>query len=218
MECHQRCPEEMPSCRISVHHARSRVSPKIEEGMKQLFDTAKSHLAAWVCMRGLDSGTRGQTERPLPPLESPLRYAATFCLHSIVKFLALKHPQDVHSRATIDMSTLLHEASDQGYVVFARLLLEHDADVTAKRKRGAGGLARLLIQHCADLTVRYDFGSTPLEEAVKSPSVDLARLLVEYGANVAAQDILGGLRYFRAFMRESWLSRASSSSTARTWQ
>ena len=182
-------------------HARfEAVSQNIEEGMIQLFDTSRPHFAAWVWIRDPIPWTRHElSERPLSPFGSPLHYAAFCGLCSIVKVLAIQHPEDVNSRGFDDKSTPLHLASGKGHVDVARLLVEHGAEVTVQDNDGstplhfavwAGNLdvARLLVDHGADVTAQDVHGSTPLHRAVKEGSVDLAQLLIQHIADVSAED------------------------------
>jgi len=69
-----------------VRHARFEgVSQNAEEGMKQLFDPSKPHLAAWVSI--YDPIRMGyQAERGSPILSgTPLHYAAFCGLHTVAK-------------------------------------------------------------------------------------------------------------------------------------
>ena len=185
-----------------VEHVRFEgVSEHAEEGMRQLFDGSKPHLAIWAWIFDPRIPWKGQNrlKRPLPPPGSPLHYA-TFCdLPSIVKALAIEHPQDVSSRGFDDESTPLHLASRMGYVEIARLLIEHGADVTTQHRHGwtalhwavrAGSmdLASLLIEHGADVTTKDNDGWSPFHWAVGAESVELARLLIERGASVTTRD------------------------------
>src|SRR6267154_250245 len=67
------------------------VSQNVEDGMKQLFDPRKPHLAICVWIRDpgdptLDPTTRNET----PPLrQTPLHYAASWGLHPVVEFLII---------------------------------------------------------------------------------------------------------------------------------
>ena len=184
-------------------HARFEdVSRNVEDGMKQLFDPSKPHLA--VCVWIHDPDVRpwkrnGRAERPLPLLGTPLHYAALWGLHSIVEFLVIEHSQDVHSRGFTDNATPLHLASKHGHVKAARMLLEHGADVTAQNKDGETPLhlasqkgqvevARMLIERGADVTAQNKDGETPLHLASRKGQVEVARMLIERGADVTAQN------------------------------
>jgi hypothetical protein len=102
-----------------VDHAQFEdVSLNVEDGMKQLFNPRKPHLAGYLWIHDPSVPpwqspwpNMPQTERPLPPGRTPLHYAAVLGLHSIVEFLIIEHAQDVHSRGFTDDATPLHLAS-----------------------------------------------------------------------------------------------------------
>jgi ankyrin repeat domain-containing protein 50 len=151
-------------------HARfDDVLQNVEDGMKQLFDPRKTHLAVslWIYNPIRPPGKHNKrTKRPRPSLNSPLHYAAFWGLHSIVKFLVTEHSQDVHDPSHTDGATPLHQASGNGHIHVARFLLERGADVTAQAKDG----------------------STPLHLASRRGQVEVVRMLIEHGADVMAKD------------------------------
>ena len=135
-----------------------------------------------------------QAEMPLELKRSHLHYAAFYGLHTIVKFLVIQLPQDVHSRHFDNGSTPLHLASREGHGGVARLLLEHGADTTAQDRLGSTPLhlalqwghedvVRLLLEHGADITAQDDDGSTPLRLALQGGHIDVVRLLLEHSAD-----------------------------------
>ena len=172
-------------------HARFEgVSRDVDEGMKQLFDRRKPHLAVWVWI-----WERGSTNGPVAPQGTALHYSAFCGLNEIVKVLAIENPEDVDSWSFDDESRPLHLASREGHVEVVRTLIEHSADIAPRTKYGSTPLhqasgwdrmevARLLIEHGADSAAQTEDGWTPLHCAA---SVDLARLLIEHGADAAAQ-------------------------------
>jgi ankyrin repeat protein len=185
-----------------VDHARFEgVSQDAEEGIKQLFDASKPHLAIWVWIfepYWLWRYGALAVEKPSSPSGTPLHYAALCGLLSVVKFLAIEHPQHIHYRGCDDETTPLHLASRQGHLEVARFLVECGADVTAEDKYGWTALhvvsseghidlARLLIKCGADVTAQSRVGSTPLHVALSESHFDLAQLLIEHDADVTAQ-------------------------------
>ena len=87
-------------------------------------------------------------------------------------------------------STPLHWAAQSNSTDVARMLIEHDADQASRRKFGPFRLLRLLpFRRPLLIDVRDKFGSTPLHYAAKENSTDVARLLIEKGANTDGIDL-----------------------------
>jgi hypothetical protein len=153
-----------------VGHARFEdVSRNVEDGMKQLFDPSKPHLAicVWIYDPAAPTWARmRRNETPLPLPQTSLHYAACWGVHLAVEFLIIEHSQDVRSRDPADHETPLHLASQNGHVKASCKLLECGADLTA----------------------RNSYGSTPLHLASRMGQVDVARMLIERGADVTAYD------------------------------
>jgi ankyrin repeat protein len=196
-----------------VYHARFEdISQNVEDGMKQLFDPNKPHLAVciWIhdpdrpWLKGYD-----RDEKPSPTPRSPLHYAALWGLHYIVHFLVIEHSQDVRSRSLTDDATPLHLASRFGHRDVTRFLLERGVDHSAWDKYGytplhqASGsghveVARMLIERGADHSAQDKYGYTPLHRASGSGHVEVARMLVDRGANLSAQNNDGDTPLHRA--------------------
>ena len=174
------------------------VSQNVEDGVKQLFDPRKPHLAVSVWI--YNPWTRNErAERPLPPLGTHLHYAAIWGVHFIIEFLINERPQEVRSQDFPSDATPLHLASQNGHVEVARMLIERGADVAAQNKDGETPLhlvsrngeeevARMLIERGADVAAQNKDGETPLHMASQYGQVEVARMLVERGADVAAQN------------------------------
>ena len=175
------------------------VSRHVEDGMKQLFDPSKSHLAicVWIYDPSVPSWERWRRNKTPPQLpQTSLHYAASWGLHYIVEFLIIECSQDVCSQNSADNATPLHLASRNGHVKAACKLVERGADLTAQDKEGKTPLhlalswgrvdvARMLIERGADPTTQDENGSTPLHDAT---NVDVARMLLKHGADLTAQD------------------------------
>jgi Ankyrin repeats (3 copies) len=171
---------------------------KVEDGVKQLVDPRKPHLELTVWIYNPWTGNQ-RAERPLPPLGTPLHYAALWGLHFIVKFLIIERSQDVHSRNFPGDATPLHLASSLGHMKATRMLIEHGANATAQNKEGETSLhlalrngqaevARMLIENGAGVAGQNMDGETPLHLAVRNRQVDIAHMLIKRGAGVAAQN------------------------------
>ena len=89
----------------------------VEDGLKQLFDPSKPHLAIclWIYDPHIPLWER-QAECSPPPCKTPLHYAALWGLHSTVEFLVTERSQNVRSQDFTDNATPLHLASKRGYV------------------------------------------------------------------------------------------------------
>ena len=181
-------------------HARFEgVSRNVEDGMKQLFDPSKPHLSVSLWIHNPEFPQDERAERPLPPPASPLHYAASWGLHSFVKFFVIGDLQDVHSRSPIGSATPLHLASRYGHTKVARFLLERGADLTAKNKDGETPLhlashwghmevGRMLIEYGADLAAQNEDWEVPLHVASRDGRVEVVRMLLEHGVDPTAQN------------------------------
>ena len=204
--------QELPLAKYAAQHwadhARLEdVSQIVEDGMKQLFDPSKPHLAVciWVHDSEVLSEGNPRFERPLPLCNAPLYYATFWGLQTIVKFLVVEHLQDVHLRGSssfISNATPLHLASQKGHAKVARFLLECDADVTAQDSEGMTPLhlaswegqreiVSMLIERGADMAARNKDGDTPLHLASKQGKLDVASMLIELGVDVTARNKVG---------------------------
>jgi ankyrin repeat protein len=185
-----------------VDHAQFEgVSRNVEDGMKQLFDPSKPHLAVCLWIHDPLASTYKRDRRLSLAHIVRLHYAAFWGFHFIVEFLIIEHSQDVHSRLGMFALNLtpLHLASGSGHAEATRILIEHGADVSARNKYGDSPLhmasgrknaevARMLIEHGADASARNGMGDTPLHKALYSAKVDVSRMLIERGTDVNAQN------------------------------
>jgi ankyrin repeat protein len=188
-----------------VDHARfENVSQGIEDGMKQLFDSRKPHLAIWVWIVDPSHGwgQPEQTEIPPPPKLTALHYAAVCGLHSVVKFLIIENPKDVHSWDLDNDATALLLASGRGHAEVVRLLVEQGADTMAcnqmretplhlASQAGYVEVASIIVEHGANKTARDWMRQTPLHLASEGGLVEVARVLIEHGADAIARDSEG---------------------------
>jgi hypothetical protein len=203
--------EEWPLAEYAAEHwadhARFEdVSRNVEDGMKRLFDPRKPHLSVCVWIHDPDPlpwKRSRRAERPLPPLGTPLHYAAFWGLHSIVDFLVVEWSQNVHSRgfsSFTDNVTPLLLASKRGHVKAARMLIEHGAAVMARNgdgetplhvasQEGQMEVALILIEHGADAKAQDRNGWTPLHRASSKGQMEVARMLIEHGADATAQNM-----------------------------
>ena len=110
----------------------------------------------------------------------------------------LEHGAQVHALGQWER-TPLHVASRWGHIEIGGLLLEHGADVNAKQDdhwtplhlAAANGYLKLVSSlvnhHHADVSAQTDNGHTPLHSTSKSGHVDVARFLLDHGADPMAR-------------------------------
>ena len=185
-----------------VGHARfEKVSSKVQDEMKRLFDPSKHYFAVWVWLCDPED-TWSRFERPERPGKAnatPLHYAALCGICDVVKFLIVERSQDVNARGFNKDETPLHVALRSGHAGVARLLLEHGADAKAQdgdkstplllaSRGGHAEVARVLLKHGVDPEVQDEDGWSPLEVASFHGHVEVARVLLEHGADVKNRD------------------------------
>src|SRR5258707_4405954 len=185
-----------------VDHARFEdVSRYVEDGIKQLFDPSKPHLAVcvWIYDPAVPRWDRKKRGKRLLPLrQTSLHFAASWGLYSTVEWLIIELSENVRSQRSTDNATPLHLASQSGNVDIARMLIERGADPTVQSRDGETALhlalregnvdtARMLIERGVDPTVQNKDEETALHLASQWGSVDLARMLIECGADPTAQ-------------------------------
>jgi ankyrin repeat protein len=186
-----------------VHHAQlGNESRNMQDGMKQLFDPRRPHLAVcvWICDPCLRPSERKlRAKRPLTSPGTALHYAIIWGLHFIVEFLIIERSHDVNPRGFSANATPLHLASERGQVKTALILIEHGADATAQNKdgetplhmalcRGKVGVARMLIERGPSVSAQNKDGETPLHLALRLGQLGVARMLIERSPDMSAQN------------------------------
>ena len=185
-----------------VEHAQFQGVPsRVKNGMETLFDSGKPHFAAWIRIYDLDNpSARSTTEIP-----NPLYYSARCGFYDLVKHLVRKHPQGVN--ATCGRYQLpLFAALSEGHFEVAELLLEHGANIEARKEVGKTPLimavswrqpnfievVKFLLEHKADVNSQDGNGKTPLlilvEHLGEKNIIHLAQLLLQHGAEVNRED------------------------------
>ena len=145
---------------------------------------------------GADVNAPGLWER------TPLLFASEWGSLALVRWL-LEHGADVNAKDKLNDETSLHLAVERGHFEIVRTLLKHNADTNAQRDIGftplhdaSGGtrvdMVQLLLNHGADPNAREMDQETPLHRASSS---DIARLLLEQGADLGAEDKWGRTAY-----------------------
>jgi ankyrin repeat protein len=188
-----------------VDHTRFEdISSDIQDGVDCLFDRKKPHLAAWIWLYDVEDSEMRFNRPPSPtePAAVPLYYAALCGIRDLVECLLDAHPQDLNTQGGYYKTPLL-AALGKEHLNIALFLLERGADVepqggpgqTALYVASSHGYAELvhsLLDRGADLNAvcddwdedGYDVKLTPLLVALKMGRLEIARLLLESGADV----------------------------------
>jgi ankyrin repeat protein len=109
---------------------------------------------------------------------------------------------DVQGREDQTLHRVVTDWPEKLAVGAVQFLLEHGADINARRKdlltplhlavlRGDLEMARVLIDHGANVNAENNQGQTPLHEVLEADNIDrfsVTQLLLEHGADVNAQD------------------------------
>ncbi|KAF8264628.1 hypothetical protein EI94DRAFT_1738011 [Lactarius quietus] len=153
-----------------VEHAQfENVSSRVEHGMDDLFDSSKSHFAAWLRVHDMDERWGSFSNGERDDVRSPLYYAAFCGFYDLAGRLIMKHPEQANTRSGLNLAPLA-----------AALYKRHFR------------VANLLLTHGAVVDIRDEEGWTPLHVASDSGSVDIVRWLLNHGAEAGAQN---GLRW-----------------------
>ncbi|KAH9012590.1 ankyrin repeat-containing domain protein [Lactarius deliciosus] len=119
-------------------------------------------------------------------------HAASGGSHIKVVQSLLKHGADVNGHGILDW-TPLHIASRWGHFEIVQLLLEHDADANAQDTdhwtplHHATAYGHFELGYNADIDAQTEIGSTPLRVATENGHVNIARFLLDNGANPDAR-------------------------------
>ena len=184
-----------------VDHARYKdVAPRIQDGIKQLFNPNKPYLPAWTWIHDLDAvdqvreTTHALEERPKPPAATALYYAVLCGFSWLAGSLITAHGENVNANCG-NRGTPLHAASYKGHLDAVHLLLDHGANVHTinKKKRTPlcsaydGGhleVVRVLLVRGADADVEYDEAGPLSHDASFNGRTDVVGLLLQHNANV----------------------------------
>jgi ankyrin repeat protein len=174
-------PEDHPLAQYATQHWTTHtqfedVSSRIRKGMEHLFDPDKPHFEVW--RRQYDIDTRSHSDATFylfaksdKSAATPLYYAALCGFHDLVQHLIIKYPQDVNA--------------DGGYYVrpiLAALEGKHFRTAELLRCNGAG---------CADSHLQGNRNWTPLHSAANYGDLEVVQKLIEYDANISAEDLDG---------------------------
>jgi hypothetical protein len=172
-------PEDHPLVQYAAQHWTTHtqfenVSSRLQKGMEYLFDRDKPHFEVWRSVYDIDtkpaSGGSGWAifymfSNSRKYAAAPLYYAALCGFYELVENLVIKYPQDVNA--------------DGGYCV--RPIV---AALAGKHFRTAD----LLHRNGADPHLRGYEMKTPLHSAAYYGNLEVVQKLIEYGADIGAED------------------------------
>jgi ankyrin repeat protein len=187
-----------------VDHAQfENVSSHVRDGIDDLFDSSKPHLAAWVRVHDIDEDWLYFSPDSRDGVGSPLYYAAFCGFYDLAERLIMKHPDHVNARGGRILFPLPAALSKRHFRV-ANLLYRHGAvvDVHGRWKftplhavscsNGQVDIMRWLLDRGADVNSRDDSLWTPLYVAASfSLDLEAIQVLLEYNADTNLQDING---------------------------
>jgi ankyrin repeat protein len=157
------------------------------------------HLANLLHKHGGDVNCRGFAER------TPIHLAAIDGSVDVMRWL-LNHGADANIRSHVSY-TPLHCAASETQIECVQVLLDHNAKInlqddtghtplywtTRQRREHTLDTVRRLLEHGADPNIYRH--STPLHQASSRGSLEVARLLLSYGAKVDAKDWEGSTSF-----------------------
>ncbi len=152
-------------------HAQFRgVSSCLQKGMECLFDPGKPHFRVWLTLYDIDAQTNpGTIFYDLTPFDksdaAPLYYAALCGFRDLVEHLIIRYSQDVNADGGYHMRPLV-----------AALAGEHFETADLLRHNGA------------DTHIRGYEETTPLHSAAYYQNLKVVQKLIEYEADVHAED------------------------------
>ena len=175
-----------------ARHARFEgVAPRIQDSLAYLFDP--KNFRPRILLQGvmkLDYPESVCFSKPDDVI--PLTLAAFCGFRGLVKHLIITHALNVNAQCVHGFSSL-HEASANGHVDCALILLNHGANVNAQgpsdctplhyaSRFGHLKVVQLLLEHHANINARTTSHETPLYKASAGRHGDIAKLLLEHGA------------------------------------
>ena len=176
-----------------MDHAQfEEVSSRVRDGMDDLFDSSKSHFAAWLRAHNMDKDWYHFAHHS-PSLGSPLYYAAFCGFHDLAERLIMKHPEQVNARGGRKILPL-PAALYRRHLDVANLLYHHGAVVDVRSDddftplfaasyHGDVDTMRWLLKHGADAN-GFCSGYLPLIEAAAMMRLDAVQVLLEYKADI----------------------------------
>ena len=190
------------AARYWVDHAQfEKVSSRIQEAMKSLFDMGKPHWAAWIRVYNHDK----YWDLIYNDVDDafPLYYAALCGFYDLVEHLICTYPEHVNARGG-QMVTPLKAALHEKHFRVAELLFQHGAEVDVQCDEdntpltiacwvgGSFDTVRWLLQHGADIHAHaWPERFTSLHLSALHGHLNSARALLGLGADINARSARG---------------------------
>ena len=183
-----------------VDHAQfEKVSPRVREGMDNLFEGSKPHFAAWLRVHDIDEDWSlfSDDSDDVGPVGTPVYYAAFCGFYDLAERLITKHPEQVNARGG-RMVAPLPAALYKKHFRVANLLYSHGAVIDVRGRSDCTPLRvasfhsqvdimRWLHDHGADVNARTSSGLTPLSGAASRMRADAVQVLLEHNADINSQ-------------------------------
>ena len=202
-----------------VDHAQfGEVSSRVQDGMYDLFDSSKSHFAAWHQVHDVDEiwYPFSYYPRSRDSVGSPLYYAAFCGFHDLAERLITKHPEQVNARNGYRLFPL-PAALSKRHLHVANLLYLHGAVVDVRGNDedtplfaasfyGDVDIIRWLLSHGANANA-FCSGFTSLFEAADKMHLDAVQILLEHNADVNLQNKDGDTPLYWILSSGSWMGK-----------
>ena len=198
-----------------VTHAQfERVSSSLRRPMEYLFDSEKPYFAAWVQLYDIDTHNDHSSLYWFAVVEksgaSPLYYAALCGFQDLVEHLVVQHPQHVNTSGGYYLTPMFAAFSGRHFQT-GKFLFHNGADVNVNSVResplysaawyGDVEMVRTLLDCKVDVNARCCENWTAIRAVSRGPHSipvthhygsqllpDVARLLLEHGADINTRD------------------------------
>ena len=192
-----------------VDHAQvEKVTSRVQDAMKDLFDSSKPHFVAWLRLHDIDEKWTIFSRSSPNRVGSPLYYAAFCGFYDLAERLIMKHPEQVNAHGGRIIAPLPAALYKKHFRV-ANLLYRRGADLDIQ---GSGGytplhvastsenvdIMRWLLDRGADAKSRNNIGRTPLHYAASRTRLEVIQVLLEYTADINSQDNVGETPLYEA--------------------
>ena len=181
-----------------VDHAQfGKVSLRIEDGMRSLFDSAEPYFSTWLRLYDIDD-LSNQFGNSSTAHGSPLYYASLCRFRDLVAYIINVHPDQVNATGGRHHSPLA-AALYRGHIHVAELLLQHGAPINATGYNGQTPLhaasadgrsdvVRWLLDHGADTHSQRDELAEPIHSATANGHLEVIETLLKHGADAHSTD------------------------------